>query len=189
MSDPAVSPPGYDDTVKGDNPPQNVPPPYTQQPAGQPPQPAGYPQQPPAGYPQQPPAGYPQQPPAAYPQQPPAGYPQQPPVGYPQQPAGQGVDGSNVVIVNQPPTTFTTIQHTIQFRDAPVNCPCPNCNNQVTSVVRREVGGFTLLIAGGLCIVGLWMGCCLIPFCIDQCKDAVHTCPVCNYQLARWSQL
>ncbi|XP_063961828.1 lipopolysaccharide-induced tumor necrosis factor-alpha factor homolog [Lytechinus pictus] len=173
-----------------------APPPYTQavEPSSYPTNP-GYPTQPPpaSGYPVQPPAGgYQAQPPPAvgYPAQlpPAAGYPAQPPPmtvpPYTGQP--QGVDPSNVVIVNQP---GVLVHHHLLFRDVPVACTCPNCHNQVTSNVRREVGGLTLLIMGALCIFGLWLFCCLIPLCIDACKDAVHTCPVCNHQLGRWNQL
>ncbi|XP_072043192.1 cell death-inducing p53-target protein 1-like [Amphiura filiformis] len=34
----------------------------------------------------------------------------------------------------------------------------------------------------------LWI-CCLIPFCMDSCKDTTHSCPVCNFQMAYHSTL
>nr|ANB86944.1 LPS-induced TNF-alpha factor [Paracentrotus lividus] len=205
MSDFQGAPPqGQDKNQEGAGGMQD-PPPYSQATgqAGYPPNP-GYPAQPPpaSGYPVQPPpaSGYPMQPPpttgvvqppptTGYPVQPPpaAGYPvQHPPqtTGYPGQPPV--TDPNNVVIVNQP---SLVVHHNLMFRDAPVACACPNCGNQVTSNVRREIGGLTLLIMGALCIFGLWFFCCLIPLCIDACKDAVHTCPVCNHQLGRWTQL
>jgi lipopolysaccharide-induced tumor necrosis factor-alpha factor len=32
-------------------------------------------------------------------------------------------------------------------------------------------GMATYASAGVICLFGLWAGCCLIPFCVDQCKD------------------
>ena len=34
-----------------------------------------------------------------------------------------------------------------------------------------------------------FLGCCLIPFCIDSCKDAVHTCPCCGQVVGRYQRL
>ncbi|VDP75949.1 unnamed protein product [Echinostoma caproni] len=31
--------------------------------------------------------------------------------------------------------------------------------------------------------------CCLIPFCVDGCKDAVHTCPQCHATLGAYKRL
>jgi hypothetical protein len=35
-------------------------------------------------------------------------------------------------------------------------------------------GGFVMAL------VGCWLGCCLIPFCVDDCKDTTHTCVNCQ---------
>lgn len=32
-------------------------------------------------------------------------------------------------------------------------------------------------------------GCCLIPFCIDGCKDTIHTCPNCGQIIVRRNRL
>ena len=34
-----------------------------------------------------------------------------------------------------------------------------------------------------------WLGCCLIPFCIDTCKDVIHTCPNCRAPLGKFNRL
>jgi lipopolysaccharide-induced tumor necrosis factor-alpha factor len=62
---------------------------------------------------------------------------------------------------------------------------CPQCRQQVVTGVQYESGGGTWLISLGICIFGGIFGCCLIPFCINECKDAVHICPACNNYIGR----
>lgn len=62
---------------------------------------------------------------------------------------------------------------------------CPKCKKYVQTVVKYHVGTGTILSAALLALLGAWMGCCLIPCCLKECKDAVHTCPVCNFELGR----
>ena len=40
----------------------------------------------------------------------------------------------------------------------------------------------------GVFVVRLWLGCCLIPFCLDSCKDVVHICPNCRATVGRYSR-
>ena len=37
--------------------------------------------------------------------------------------------------------------------------------------------------------VRCWLGCCLIPFCIDSCKDVIHTCPNCRAPIGKFNRL
>ncbi|XP_033751122.1 cell death-inducing p53-target protein 1 homolog isoform X11 [Pecten maximus] len=133
---------------------------------------AGYPAQPP------PPQGYGQPygapPPAAYPAQP-YGQPGQP--GYPQQ------QGQTTVVVAQP--AVTVVQ---QFRESPVHTRCPHCQAEVVTATQFETGSFTWIICLVLCIVGC-IPCCIIPFCVDGCKDVIHTCPSCHQTISRYSRL
>ena len=65
----------------------------------------------------------------------------------------------------------------------PQTVECSYCRATVTTAIRYQPGVGTWLLSGGICILGFWMGCCLIPFCVDQMKDASHVCPNCNQVL------
>ncbi|XP_033751099.1 cell death-inducing p53-target protein 1 homolog isoform X8 [Pecten maximus] len=140
---------------------------------------AGYPAQPP------PPQGYGQPygapPPAAYPAQP-YGQPAQP-YGQPGQPGYPQQQGQTTVVVAQP--AVTVVQ---QFRESPVHTRCPHCQAEVVTATQFETGSFTWIICLVLCIVGC-IPCCIIPFCVDGCKDVIHTCPSCHQTISRYSRL
>ncbi|KAJ3044243.1 hypothetical protein HK097_001550, partial [Rhizophlyctis rosea] len=57
---------------------------------------------------------------------------------------------------------------------------CPNCNHEVTTKAKLEDGLCVWLSAGACLAVGCWLGCCFIPFCVDELKDVEHHCPNCN---------
>lgn len=151
----------------------NEPPPYPKQeylPQGPPPMGPSppYPMQ------QQPP---PQQPaPMYYPPQP-TGYPSPPPQHQQQQ----------TVVIQQ----ATAIVVAPGYGYNPIRVSCPHCQAEVVTAVEYEVGGMAWLICGIIVLVGLFiffpvlLGCCFIPFCINDCKDAVHICPNCRQTLAR----
>ncbi|XP_041367090.1 cell death-inducing p53-target protein 1 homolog [Gigantopelta aegis] len=57
---------------------------------------------------------------------------------------------------------------------------CQHCSATVKTTTTYEVGLLTWAAAGLICVFGFWLGCCLIPFCIDAAKDVSHTCPSCG---------
>ena len=101
------------------------------------------------------------------------------------------------VVVQQVPNTIS-----LTYGRNPVRTICPHCGKTVSNTtvvlyyvmkitfpmkpfkVMTEVsyksGAVTWLSCGGCAILGCCLGCCLIPFCIDDLKDAVHTCPNCK---------
>eukprot|EP01084_Bolivina_argentea_P062849 114883_1 len=51
---------------------------------------------------------------------------------------------------------------------------CSRCGIVVPTVVSHSAGLATWAVAGGLCLFGCWLGCCLIPFCVDDLQDVEH---------------
>ena len=84
---------------------------------------------------------------------------------------------------------YVTLFSLLYFR--PVLCTCTFCGyNGPTRVelingnllhptlvfAHILLGTLTWLSAGAICLFGCWLGCCLIPFAIDGCKDVEHYC-------------
>merc|ERR1712083_147549 len=65
------------------------------------------------------------------------------------------------------------------FGTNPCRLTCQYCNQQVVTAVERKFSMLGWMVAGGICIVGLWP-CCCIPCCLDTFYDYEHTCPSCN---------
>lgn len=66
---------------------------------------------------------------------------------------------------------------------------CPSCTAQITTTVTYDSGLLTWLACVGLIFIGLGWGCCLIPFCVNSCKDATHNCPNCGAFIGRYKPL
>ena len=84
-----------------------------------------------------------------------------------------------------PATVFQPIMGTALLGRNPVAVQCPRCQQQIVTAVQYETGGGTWLIALLICLFGGIFGCCLIPFCVPGCQDAVHTCPACRSLIGR----
>ncbi|XP_050394199.2 cell death-inducing p53-target protein 1 homolog isoform X3 [Patella vulgata] len=142
--------------------------------------------QPPPPYPGNEQKGYPPPQNPAYPPQQ-QGYGAPPGYGQPQQGYGQpqqGYTGNTTVVVAQP--QVSVIQ---QFREAPVRTQCPHCRADVVTATRYEIGTLTWIVCLVLCLVGCDLGCCFIPFCVDGCKDVIHSCPNCQQTISRYSRM
>ncbi|CAK8695725.1 unnamed protein product [Clavelina lepadiformis] len=87
--------------------------------------------------------------------------------------AGPTVPGGHFVVTQQP----------LIKQKIPTSMVCPHCNTNIVTACKAKVGVGTYVVCGILAAVGCWLGCCLIPFCIDDCKDVVHDCPSCHRTL------
>ncbi|RNA17581.1 lipopolysaccharide-induced tumor necrosis factor-alpha factor [Brachionus plicatilis] len=70
----------------------------------------------------------------------------------------------------------------------------PYCLAEIITKIDYKSGLTNWLACGGICISGLcllfpWFGCQFIPFCINDLKDVVHSCPNCKKELGIASRL
>jgi len=112
----------------------------------------------------------PQQQPSAYQYSSPAN---RPPAGY-----QSNISTVSVAIVPQYPSVISKSSR------VPVGVNCPFCLKPGITRVEFQVGSAVWLVCLLLVCIGLGWGCCLIPFCMDNFKDCVHTCPNCGKVIA-----
>ncbi|KAK6187674.1 hypothetical protein SNE40_005650 [Patella caerulea] len=162
--------------------------------------------QPPPPYPGNEQKGYPPPPNAAYPppmqgfgSPPPPGQGYAPPPNYntgygqpsapgyaPYNPPPPQYGGPQATTVVVQPAYTSVVQH---FRESPVHTRCPHCQAEIMTATHYETGTLSWIICLILCFVGCSAGCCLIPFCVDGCKDVVHSCPNCRQHISRWGRM
>ncbi|CAD5113777.1 DgyrCDS2945 [Dimorphilus gyrociliatus] len=109
--------------------------------------------------------------------------------GPPLQGPGQNLTSTTTNVTIQPgamPATSMIVQH---FRESPIRINCNFCKADVVTAINYETGTLTWVAAGVICLLGFVIGCCLVPFCIDGCKDVVHTCPNCRQVVGRYNRM
>lgn len=83
---------------------------------------------------------------------------------------------SNLLIINHSLPAATVFIHAAPFSNDPQTMVCPQCRATITTRVKYEPATKTHLFAGLICLMGGWLGCCFIPYCIDACQAAEHSC-------------
>ncbi|KAM4698198.1 lITAF domain-containing protein [Rhinophrynus dorsalis] len=106
---------------------------------------------------------------------------------YPPPPAySSGIQPQPAVIVA--PVSSTVIVGGA-LHDSPAATVCPSCRQNIVTRVEYNSGLLTWLLFVLLLLFGCWLGCCLIPFCVDGCKDVDHFCPNCNNHIYKYKRL
>ena len=67
----------------------------------------------------------------------------------------------------------------VHFGRIPTQCVCPQCHLNIVTRTENKTGMLMWLICIGLALFGFVLGCCLIPFCIDDLGNVEHYCPHC----------
>ena len=75
------------------------------------------------------------------------------------------------------------------FESEPVIMNCPNCQKLIETNIEHKVGLLSWLGCLGCVLLDCTAGCCLIPFCVDSCKDVEHYCPSCKSFLGKYKRL
>ena len=100
------------------------------------------------------------------------------------QPVGVPFSQPVQVQVLQPPAVAVTTQLMPNlWGRLPQMHTCQFCGHQGVTHVEFDTGTGTWLFCGGACFIGCVAGCCLLPFCMDEFKDAVHYCPSCRMRV------
>ncbi|XP_029950825.1 LITAF domain-containing protein-like [Salarias fasciatus] len=86
------------------------------------------------------------------------------------------------------PVTQVVVVNKNQLGAVPGLMACPHCRSNIITRTEHTSGLLTWLICSALGLFLIWP-CCLIPFCVDSCKDVEHYCPVCNNVLYRYKRL
>jgi len=68
----------------------------------------------------------------------------------------------------------------VLFDDKSIQCICQYCNNIQHTYIRKSYSLCAHVSCLGLCMVGCFFGCCLIPYCFDDLKITKHYCNRCN---------
>lgn len=114
-----------------------------------------------------------------------------PPVGLhiPSQQSQSHHHHTNQSTQGQPMIIYANTTQAVQFGPYPMRYTCPNCNAHVMTETHSTPGILTYVLSGALCFLAAYCCCCLIPFCVRECKDIEHRCPNCKHCLGLFKRI
>ncbi|TRY86110.1 hypothetical protein DNTS_030192 [Danionella cerebrum] len=95
------------------------------------------------------------------------------------QPAVMSSMVTQTVQTTPPAPVSTVLVIPSRLSDVPGRMRCPHCQMEVVTEITYVNGLLVWGVCAGLGIFMIWP-CCLIPFCVNTCKDVQHRCPNCK---------
>ncbi|XP_013108759.1 lipopolysaccharide-induced tumor necrosis factor-alpha factor homolog [Stomoxys calcitrans] len=75
--------------------------------------------------------------------------------------------------------TTTTRPNLVAIGNQPTRMQCPSCHADIVTTVKHSANSRTHCWAFVLCLFICWP-CMCVPYCMDSCQTANHSCPNCN---------
>ena len=81
--------------------------------------------------------------------------------------------------------THSLIPHlpTPKFGHSSVSFHCPFCSHDSNTEVSLQAGSRSWVACSGMCVLGCWFGCCLLPFCMESMQEPKHFCQHCKREV------
>ncbi|KAJ2954408.1 hypothetical protein O0L34_g2672 [Tuta absoluta] len=98
-----------------------------------------------------------------------------------------GVGPSSPYTPQYPPSAGPPIVTTVvPVGPHPTHMICPSCHAEIDTTTKTKPSTNAYLCGGLICLLGGWLGCCLIPCCLNSCIEVHHSCPYCSAYLGRY---
>jgi uncharacterized protein with PIN domain len=89
----------------------------------------------------------------------------------------------SITVNTNDPNAFTTMMMPSVVSRNPVQMRCPYCNENICTVIKYENNSLVWILT---ILLFIFCCCCFcIPLLIDDIKDVIHYCPICNREIAR----
>lgn len=89
----------------------------------------------------------------------------------------------SITVNTNDPNAFTTMMMPSVVSRNPVQMRCPYCNENIVTVIKYENNSLVWILT---ILLFIFCCCCFcIPLLIDDIKDVIHYCPICNREIAR----